>query len=430
MSTGFQSAVRRRLRPPYDRVRRLLAADDLLQHGSIVAAATVVAGGFNYAFQVFMGRALGPEAYGVFGALFALLYLVNVLGRGVRFSAARFVAGYDDRATASRFHRGALLRALLLGGVIFAALALLRNPIGAFLGVAPGIVVVVAATVPPSLALTANRGTLDGRQRFLALGGYEILVAGAKLAFGVGLVLAGFGVYGAFGAIVAATVVTLAASTVYLRRRLGSAGSSGVPIEYGRTYRYGLPAVLAGFCLAVPANADVVLVKHAFPAAEAGLYTAASVGAKVLVFLPMGISTALFPKVSADESAGTGRQSALLRRGLVYAAAIGSAGALAYWVFPRTILTVFFGEAYAAAAPLLQWYGLAVVPFALAVVLLNYQLARDRTAFVYVFAAGSLAEILLIWYAATSMLGVVRIVLLTNAVLFALGVCTVILDDE
>lgn len=407
-----------------------MAGDDLLQHGSIVAFATVLAGGCNYAFQVFMGRALGPDAYGTFGALFALFYLVNVLGRGVRFSAARFVAGFDGRATASRFHRGALLRALGLGGVIFAGLALASGPIGGFLGVAPGVVVVVAATVPPSLALTANRGTLDGRQRFLALGGYEVLVGVAKLGFGVALVLAGFGVYGAFGAIVAAMVLALGASTVYLRRHLGAVRGGDPPVDYGRAYRYGVPAVLAGFCLAVPANADVVVVKHAFPAREAGLYTAASVAAKVLVFLPMGISTAMFPKVSADDGpADGGRESALLRRALAYAGAVSGAGALAYWFLAEPILTVFFGATYAAAAPLLQWYGLAVVPFVLAAVLLNYQLARDRMAFVYVFAAGSLAEIGLVWHAADTMLGVVRIVLLTNVVLFALGAATVTLHD-
>lgn len=426
MSSGYKTEILERLQSPLGRAWRVLADDDLLQHGGIVAVATVASGGLNYAYQLFVGRMLGPEQYGAFGALFALFYLVSVLGRGIRFSTARFVSEFDRRATASGFHRGVLGRSLLIGGTLFAVLAAASGPLGSFLGVAPRVVVVVAATVPPGLALTANQGVLDGRQRFVALGGCKILQAVLKLGLGVALVLASFDIYGAFGAVVASLALTVVATTVYLRGHLGAPRTHGSSFDYGRAYRYGFPAVLAGFCLAVPANADVVVVKHVFSATEAGLYTAASVAGKVLFFLPMGISTALFPKVSADNaSEGDGRQSALFRRALLYAAAIGGAGALAYWVAPVRILTLFFGEAYAAAAPLLRWYGLAVVPFVLAVVVLNFQLARDRTGFVYVFAAGSLAEIGLIWVAHASMLQVIRIVLLVNVVLFAIGLLTV-----
>jgi len=430
MASEHASTVRERLRGTVARTWRAVTADDLLTHGGIVAAATVVSGGLNYAFQLFMGRALPPEQYGVFGALFALFYLVNVLGRGMRFSAARFVAGFDRTSAVADFLRGALVRALLVGGAIFAVLAGTSGVVGAFLGVDPHIVVVVGATIPPGLALTVTEGTLDGRQQFLALGGVQILKAAAKLLIAVPLVVVGFGVAGAFGAVAAALALTLVVATVALFRDFDATHDLGATFDYGRAYRYGGPAVLAGFCLAVPANADVIVVKHAFPATEAGMYTAASVLGKVLIFLPMGISTALFPKVSADHaSAGTGRQRALLVRGLGYAAALGGAGALAYWVAPRAILTLFFGEAYAAAAPLLRWYGVAIVPFVLAVVVLNYQLARDRTGYVYVFAAGSLAEIGLIWAYHASMLQVVRLLAATNLVLFAVGLLAVKLEQ-
>ncbi|WP_436928152.1 lipopolysaccharide biosynthesis protein [Halosimplex amylolyticum] len=426
MASEYGSVVRERVRATVERTWRAATADDLLHHGGIVAAATVISGGLNYAFQLFMGRALPPEEYGVFGALFALFYLVNVLGRGMRFSAARFVAEFDRPAATAGFLRGALLRSLLIGGVIFAVLAATSGAVGDFLGVDPHVVVVVAVTVPPGLALTVTEGTLDGRQQFLALGAVQILKAASKLVLALALVLAGFGVAGAFGAVAVALGLTLAVAAVALFRRLGPVDRTVPSFDYARAYRYSGPAVLAGFCLAVPANADVIVVKHAFPATEAGMYTAASVLGKVLIFLPMGISTALFPKVSADHaSEGTDRQGSLLSRGLAYAAAVGGAGALVYWVAPKAILTLFFGEAYAAAAPLLRWYGLAIVPFVLAVVVLNYQLARDRTAYVYAFAVGSVAEIGLLWTAQSSMLRVVRLLTLANVVLFAVGLLAV-----
>lgn len=48
--------------------------DELARNSAVMSAATTVAGGFNYLYQVYMGRVMGPEEYGIFGALFAIFY--------------------------------------------------------------------------------------------------------------------------------------------------------------------------------------------------------------------------------------------------------------------------------------------------------------------------------------------------------------------
>lgn len=414
------------------RTWRAVTADDLLQHGGLMAAATVMAGGFNYGYQVLVGRALGAELYGVFGALFALFYLLHVVGRGIRFSASRFAAELDGPDERAAFYRGFLVRSVGLGAVSFAGLVAAGPAIAAFLDLDSTLpVVAVAAAIAIELVLTANQGTLQGLQRFAALGGFKVVQAVVKFALGAALVFAGLGLYGAFGAVALGSLAVLLASTIYLYRQLGSASATAATFEYRRAYRYVLPAALAGFCLTVPANADVVLVKHFFAGEAAGHYTAASVLGKILLFLPMGISTALFPKVSADHAtAATDRLDALFDRALTYAALVGAGGALAYWVASEPVLRVIFGPEYVAAAPLVRWYGLAMLAVVLAVIVLNFQLARDRMGFVYLYAVGSLVELALIWVLHASMVQVVQIVLAANAVLFLVGLAFVKLDLE
>ena len=409
-----------------DRARRTIRTDDLLQHGGIMSVAVVASGAFNYGYQLLVGRALGPEQYGVFGALFGLFYLVNVLGRGLRFSASRFAAELSEPELEA-FHRGFLVRALLASTAVFLLLALASPAIARFLGVgSPWLVVAVAATLPFGLSLTVNQGTFQGRQRFLALGSYRIAQSGVKFAVGVGLVLAGFGVFGALGGLVAAATLLFVATTIHLVRTLEGGGDGGSGFDYRRAYRYVGPAVLAGFCLTVPANVDVIVVKHVFSPQAAGLYTSVSVLGKILVFLPMGITTALFPKISDDHTShGSERMDALLNRALVYSAAVAGAGALLYWLAPGFVLGLFYGSAYTAAAPLLRWYGLAILCFVLAVVVLNFQLARDRLRFVYGFALATVAEIGLLWAFHASMVQVIQVILVVNAALLAAGLVVV-----
>ena len=60
-----------------------ILGDSLFRDSSVLIAATLVGGGLNYAYQVLMGRLLGPEQYGVFGSLFGLFYMIMILSIGV-----------------------------------------------------------------------------------------------------------------------------------------------------------------------------------------------------------------------------------------------------------------------------------------------------------------------------------------------------------
>lgn len=408
-------------------VRRLVPADELLRHGGVLAGATVVSGGLNYAFQVFMGRALGPERYGIFGAVFSLFYLVKVLGSGIQFSATRFTAEYDPAdGTLPALHGGLVLRAFLVGLAI-SALLVVASPIASeFLGLSSvWPVVFVAVTVLFWFAFMVNMGSLQGLQWFGLLGSYNVLHAGTKLATGVILVLLGFGLHGAFSALVLAVAIALVATTLHLRTRLVAPTPEfrDASFDYGDVYGFMSPAVLAGFCLMVPSNVDVILVKHFFPGEQAGLYVAAAVLGKVLIFLPMGISKALFPKVSGEGGeGGSARTQALLDRALLYAAIVAGSGTLTFWLAPSLVLETFFGADYVAAAPLVQWYGVAVLAFVLSIVVLNFELARDRMRFVYVFTAVTAVEIGLMWTFHGSMVRIVQVILVVNAGLCAYGV--------
>ena len=57
-------------------------------------------------------------------------------------------------------------------------------------------------------------------------------------------------------------------------------------------------------------NADVVLVKHYFPADQAGVFAKAAMVARIVLFLPAPVAAAMFPKVtSSGESSQASRRT-------------------------------------------------------------------------------------------------------------------------
>ena len=179
--------------------------------------------------------------------------------------------------------------------------------------------------------------------------------------------------------------------------------------------------MVAMLCFAVPANVDVIIAKHFFAAHTAGLYTAASVLGKIILFIPGAVVVAMFPKVSKmyAEKRDTGH---LLNLSLLYTGLVSGVMAVGYWFFPSLVVRIPYGYAYVEVAPVVQLYGVAMLFFSLTVVLMRYSLAIHDISYVYLFAFFSLIEIGLLIVFHASMMEMARIILMVNAALLISGI--------
>lgn len=399
------------------RLRTLVHLDDLARDGSILVVATLVGGGIQYLYHLLMGRLLGPEQYGVFGSLFALSYLLLIISWAVAFVATKYVSGLSGAERAG-FLRGLGLRVGLLTAALFVGLVVASPAIAAFLRIAnPGLVVFLGLTVLLGPLNAMNKGALRGFERFVTVGSVKIGYSLTKLFVGVGLVVVGFGVFGAIAGIVVAMALAVMVVGVMLKRWYLTDESYG---GFDGVYRFALPSLLVAFCLTVPTNADVVIVKHLFTAHQTGLYTSVSVFGKVLVFLPLGIAGAMFPKVAKQETNGEATID-LLHRGLLFTGVLVFGAAAVLAAFPGMFLGVLYGEAYVGAASLLRWYAPAMAAFSLCVVMLQYSLAVDDHRFIKTFTVLTVAEIGLLYLVGETAWHLVVVLLVVNTVAAGIG---------
>jgi O-antigen/teichoic acid export membrane protein len=124
-----------------------------------------------------------------------------------------------------------------------------------------------------------------------------------------------------------------------------------------------------------------MIVRHAYSAAEAGLYAGLAVVGRVLVFGSAAVSMALFPRFRSAPAA----QARRLARGT--AAAVLCGGLLAWAVtaaMPTLTLRVLLGGGYGQAAGLLAPYLGGCVLYAIATLLAMFLLARGGGKSLYV----------------------------------------------
>jgi O-antigen/teichoic acid export membrane protein len=106
------------------------------------------------------------------------------------------------------------------------------------------------------------------------------------------------------------------------------------------------------------------------------------VGARVLLLVPIGVTTVLFPRVAVLRDPVRERRHLLVGLGVV--AALGAVTTALLWVFADELIRHIFGTDYAAAAAWLGPLSLAMALYALATVYVYHFLSLARTRFALV----------------------------------------------
>jgi O-antigen/teichoic acid export membrane protein len=358
--------------------------------GVAVIAANVIA----LVFTIVFARVLGATDYGSLATLMSAFIILMVPGSALQVAVARDVsaaiaAGDGDAGAGVRRWVGRLL----LGAVAVAVVAvLLRDVLAAILNVDQewG-----AAAVPVTavlwMALSVERGALQGFQRYKLVAWSIIAEAGARLCFALLLVAAGLDVTGAFLGAALAFLAVGALLAVPLARQLPDA--EGHPL---RVLLRGAGApVLALTLLFVLQEVHVIVVKHEADGDTAGAYAVAAVAAKAIVWVAVGLGMYLLPETARRWRGGEDARPILLRTlGLVAVAAVPMV--LIYATVGEQLLGAVFGDDLTAASGALPWLGLAMALLACAYLATQFLLAMHERRFIAVLAFAAAAEVLVL----------------------------------
>lgn len=332
----------------------------LRSSAGLLAAGTSLANALGYVLTVVAARRLGPEEFGAFGAVLALIIVGNVAALAVQATTARTVAA--GRAPAPAVRSG-LLAAVLLG----VALSLLSPVARSAFQLSSAAPMVAAAVAIAALTATApSLGAVQGRERFRLL---AVLVT-AQAALRVGGGLAGMAVSpSATSALTGIAVGLLAAGALawaLARPPVSHPGGLAVRATISSA------AMLLGFV--VLTNIDVVLARHVLPADVSGLYAAGSIFTKIAFWLPQFVPMLAFPALSDPA-----RRRNAVTLGVLTVAVSGAILTGLSWAFSATAVRLVAGSEYSDLTGWVAGFSGLGALYALAHLLVYAHLARrDR----------------------------------------------------
>jgi len=168
---------------------------------------------------------------------------------------------------------------------------------------------------------------------------------------------------------------------------------------------------------------DTLFVKHYFTGSDTGAYGSAGTLSRALIWLVSPLAAVMFPRIV--HSSAKSQETNIMGMVLVGTAVLALCGAAGLAVLGPFVIKIVYGADFVpVAGPILKWYAAAMVPLALANVLVNNLLARGKFAVVpltLLLCAGYAGTLVYVNHAGHSLVAVLQTLGLFNLLLF--GVC-------
>jgi O-antigen/teichoic acid export membrane protein len=376
----------------------------------------------GFVFHAIASRRLGVADYGALYALISLYALAAIPSTlftpVVAKYSAEFRALHDDAHV-----RGLAMligRALgIIGGAYVLIGIVLAPQLAAFLHVATWEIPAVGFMVAIGLLSSALRGIGQGTHDFV---GY----AWSMIAEGVGKVVAllvfaigGLTVLGGVSGVLVGLCAGLVVMAFPLIKRYARVAAAPIHLDWTRIWATTAGAAALTITTAIIGYADVVLVKHFFQPHDAGLYSAASLGGKILLYFMGFVPAVLLPHATDRHARGEQtRETIYYALGFIILA--GVIGVIAYRFFGLFLLHALVGHSFDAALPLLIGYAGAMAILAATTSLASYGIATHRNGFATPLLLGAVATLGAIALSHATLSIVVTELIAGNAVMLAL----------
>ncbi|MFN2182250.1 MAG: lipopolysaccharide biosynthesis protein [Candidatus Promineifilaceae bacterium] len=400
--------------------------------GAMMAAAMVVAGGFDALVNIVAGRMLLKEQFAVFIAVVALIQVLvnvtNVIRTVVAYYTAEFTAESGGMDRVNTFFHRAWSWSWRWGAVATLAMLLLSPLIARFMKIESSWPLVAAGLALLMLFVRpVTDGTLQGIQNFLGLSSVQVLQSALRLLFAIILIQLGLEAFGAVLALPMATTTALLVAVWFLReffnRPIKDIDVPGVSLRYSLFTLIGLGAY------ALLINLDPIVVKRFFSEAIAGDYGTVVTLGKINLFATLGIGMVLFPKATQRQAQGRDPRP-VLALALSATIAVGLVLTLIYFLVSGPLVQAVFSGAYNDPGIVLGLVGIATTLYAAINIWLNYALSLQKHSFVVGLAVLVLLVIAAMFIYHPSTTAVATIMIIAGVLGNLLGAATTLREPE
>lgn len=362
---------------------------------------------FASIYRIVLARFLTLSLYGDLAAVISMVALsISVFGF-ISLVVVKFVSQARNKKEVSNIFAWFFKRSLFLGVFLLIAFTVFSPVFSNFLHVGLPITLLIGPILFVTLLGLVLKSFLQGLLKFgqyTVVSNIEIL---GRVIFGIGLVLLGFGVFGAVTgillSIVLSTTIVWFLLSDYRKFSLRDSFKGGRDI-----FKYTAPVFLFSVASTSFLTTDIILVKHFLSSTDAAFYDSLSTVGKIILYGSGPVAAVMFPMISKKHAKGE-QYFDIFLLSLVLTAFLALAALVVYLFFPSIPVGILYGQKFLVVADKLIWFGLFAAVFSLCSLIVSLYLSLGKTKVISLVVIFAIIQILGILAFHDSILTVIKV---------------------
>lgn len=404
----------------------LIKLKSLTNNESLVGTITVASGLFvgsivSYIVQLYLGRKLSVEEYGVFNSLLSISVIIGVLGNTFQTSIVKTVADLkvaNKYSTLTQLFWGVNTIAIFAGVVTASLVFTFQAPLAKFLNLTDATVLVGFAISMVFIYLKiAPFAYFQGLLRFRAFAFVNVSTNIARLFAAVLGIWLGYTVGGIYLLIGITSLLTFILYLGLLQKNFSNYEKEPLDSHYSKILKFAWPVFFVQMSMILLNNTDIILVKHYFDGFTAGLYSGLVTVGKVYLFAANTVAVAMYPMI-ASAFAKKENYFKKLKPFLYLQIGVILIGLTVFTLFPNLIVHIMFGLSYQGAVEYLFKFILFMGLYVMLNFMTMFLLAIERTKVYLLQIPAVIIQTILIMFFHKDLHQVINMNLITSGTLF------------
>ena len=398
---------------------------------SLLLVSTGIFGGIlGYIFQILMGRYLSVSDYAIFIALMAKLYVFAAPLSTINLLLTRKISSFkvdnEFNKIAYLFSTCNLYSLLIISFFFFAAF-LFKDSLINFLKInSLTELIIILFIVFVSVFQSLSNSILQGFMSFKFYAFIGIVTVLLKIFLALLAVNLGYGLIGVLFSVFLASFFGYLISLKQNLRLLPPLIQKQ-KFNFNSIFSSSWQVFLANIMFVYFSQIDILVVDYFFNNTDKSVFFVAAIIGKAAMYLPAGISTAIFP-MTAEKNSKRESKFNIFLQGLTLTAFLGFASAIFFYFLSEEIIMFFYGIEYQESINILKFYGIAMIPISLIHVIEHFLIATGKVLFVYLLLLIAPLQLVLISHYHSSFLEILIAVYSSLSIVAIVGIIMVFIN--
>jgi O-antigen/teichoic acid export membrane protein len=349
------------------------------KHSLIIFFLTMTGSIINYLFQIFMGRMLDVASFGIINTVSSFYVIISIPATVILMFVSKYVSEYK----AQNMQIGVLIKKTL---ILVIAFSITFSIVGIFLSdfvkslikidnVQLLYIIILAAGF--GFILYISLGGLQGEKNFIAFGIISMIMPFTKLFGSIIFLTLGLGLNGVISSFLIGNILAMIVGFLVLKIDL-KAPIENISIKVKKNVlQFAWAALLINIGTNVLTNIDIIIIKRYFSEEVTGLYSAASVLGKIIIFAASTTIFVLFP-YAAETKTNNENKNNIIIKSFLYGGFLSIICALGLNILSKYIVSILLGSKYLESVTYILPISIWAIVFCFVIILSNYLLAIDK----------------------------------------------------